>query len=788
MALTKLVLKRPVIFIISVFVITLFFIFQMKNLRMDPDIASSLPKKIPAKHLYDRMTEIFPSKEFIFIGIQGENLFSPNHLEEVWTLSKSLEDNPDIYKVMSPTNVSLIRGTEDGMMVEDILNGPPKTDKEIRTFKNRLFHSDLALGNLVARDSSMFGIMLLLKNSTDAGDFVDQIIPKVEDFDKGTDLSLILAGKPVVSHYVGLGMQRDMSTFFMGGLGVIFILLLIIFRNIRGIMIPLSVVILSVIWTMGMMAILGVPMSHSTEILPILIMAIAVADSIHIVTHYYANALMEKDRKKLTAMTMADMNSPVIMTSLTTMAGFLALGTVGVESIITLGVFTATGVLFALILSLTFVPAWLSVLAIPKRMLKQDGNPFFARLMMGWGRWLNGHKSILAPFSIVIILLSVWGFSRLEHSFSSIGNFPEDHPIRVAQQMVNDHFAGTTSFQIMVEGKEPDQIKDPQILRDMAGLKTLALQQPHVGDVQSLADFVKRINKVLHQDNETYDVIPAEKEVVDYTDLVEKDGKWVEETVRDTVQGKDLVAQYLNLYEMSGKPDEMANLVDYGYQHAKISVLINTDDQAKLRSIDQTLEDYLHSHFKGANVAVTGMAKLVLVVDALIVSGQVYSILASLFLVWLLTTFMFKSPVVGLFNTIPLLFAMLVNFTIMGLTGINVNLETMMISSIAIGVGVDYAIHFIYRYRLKLSQSGGYDTALVDTMQDSGVAIAFNSFVVAAGFAIIALSQFVAIMQMGVLITLTMITSAFGALTVVPLVFINFRPKSLQLREKRKDK
>ncbi|RMF09276.1 MAG: hypothetical protein D6762_04110, partial [Candidatus Neomarinimicrobiota bacterium] len=384
MRITDWVVKKPWLFIGLVVLITGGFLTQFQYMQMDPDVTSSLPQKIPAKRLYDRMNDIFPTKDFVFIGIRGDDLFSPKHLREVWDITRTLEDNPDIYKVMSPTNVSLIRGTEEGMVVEDILDRPPETPAEIHRYRDRLFHSDLALGNLISKDSTMFGIMVLLKKSTDAGDFVDAIIPQVDEWNQQSDLELILTGKPVVTHYVSLGMQRDMSTFFMGGLGVIFLLLLVIFRNLRGILLPLSVVILSVIWTLGTMAALGVPMSHSTEIMPILIMAIAVADSIHIITHYYANARTVKDRVDLTRLTMKDMNSPVIMTSLTTMAGFIALGTSGVESIITLGVFTALGVFYALYLSLTFVPAWLAWLPVPRRLMQQNHNERLSAAMRSW--------------------------------------------------------------------------------------------------------------------------------------------------------------------------------------------------------------------------------------------------------------------------------------------------------------------------------------------------------------------------------------------------------------------
>ena len=779
---TQHVIKHPWLYVGLTLAITLVLGYQLQNMRMDPDVTDALPQKIPAKRLYDKMGEIFPTKEFIFLGVEGDDIFSKEHIREVWEITSRLEALPEVYDVMSPTNVSLITGTEEGMDVRDILEAPPRTPAEIEAFMENLFSSDLALGNLVSKDSTMLGIMILLKNTADPNDFVETFIPQLETMDAGTELNLILAGKSVASHYVSEGMQRDMSTFFMGGLLLIFVLLLVIFRTLRGILIPLGVVIMSVIWTLGAMVLLGFPISHATEIMPILIMSIAVADSIHIIAHYYTNARKEQDRKNLVRQTMKHMNSPVIMTSLTTMAGFSALGVSGFEESAKLGFFTALGVLCAMVISISFIPAALSMLRIPGILVKRtQRQPLDARLAVGWGNLLVKYSKGLYPLLGLVVVMSAWGISRLDHSYSAIENFPEDHPVRVAYDLVNAHFAGTTAFQIMIEGDAPDMIKEPRLLKDMDDLKAEALTYDYVGDVVSLADFVKRINKVLNGDRDEYYTIPPDRAVVTYMDWEERSGQWVEVEKTDTVSGKDLVAQYLALYEMSGKPEDLANLVDYNYQNAKVSIFMDTDDMATARELDSSLTAFIDNHFEGVEVAITGMAKLFLVVDGLIVSGQIISISLSLFLVWLITTFMFRSPLIGIFNTIPLFFALLLNFTIMGLSNIHVNLETMMTSSIVIGVGVDYAIHFIYTYRRKLRQNGAYDAAIPATMEDSGVAIAYNSFVVAAGFSIITLSQFVSIVHMGLLITLTMLTAAFGALTILPLIFANLKPRALRL-------
>lgn len=778
------VLKYPRSIILVIALVTLGLGYANRYIKMEPDVTQALPQKIPAKRLYDKMGEIFPSKEFVFIGLAGEGLFKPAYLQTVWDLTKKLERGGAVYSVISPTNISVIQGTPAGMDVHDILARPPTTKAEIEQFKGDLLHSDLALGNLLAEDEQAFGIMVFLKNTADVKGYVKDLIPAMEAFDAQTELEVLLTGKPILNYYVSQGMQRDMAVFFISGIGIIFILLAFIFRNLRGIFLPLSVVIFSVIWTMGLMALLGRPMSHATEIMPILIMAIAVADSIHILSHFYHHAGKgnHPEAPAVTRITMQEMISPVIMTTLTTMVGFMALGTVGAESISELGYFTAFGVFSALMISLTWIPAFLTILKIPKRYQQQTRRHLVADWVEKWGHFLVRRQKFLMPFIGLVIVFSIWGITRLEHSFSSIENFPEDHPVRVANDMVNEHFAGTTSFAIMIEGTEPNAILDPKLLAQMDELKQLALKMDHVGSVQSLADFIKRINKVLHADDPAFDRIPPVQAQVTGTEWVEQNGDWVEVPKTYTVSGKELVAQYLQLFEMSGKPQDMANLVDYQYRHAKISVMLNTDQQSTLRAIDAELTRYIDENINQnpqITAAITGMAKLFMVVDELIVKGQIWSILTSLGLVWLITWMMFKSPVIGLFNTIPLFFALFLNFAFMGFSGINLNLETLTTSSIAIGVGVDYAIHFVHRYRMKLRNGLDYDAAVPATMREAGLAIFFNSITVAAGFSIIAMSQFVAIQEMGILITLTMLTAAFGALTILPGTFLAFKPKSL---------
>ena len=761
----------------SILLISLFFGYSMKFIKVDPDITSSLPKHIPAKLLYDRMNEIFPSRDFVLVAIESDSLFSPQTISEIFQITRKLEELPDVYSVMSPTNIKVIRGTEEGMEVKEILSRPPETREEVQKYEYTLFHSDLPIENIISKDRTMAGIMVFLKNTVKP----EVAAKEVKDCVEGCSLHnrVYITGKPILTLYLGRGMARDMGTLFPMVILLIIIILTLSFRNFRGVLLPLSVVLISVLWTMGLMAILGVPISHSTNMLPILLASIAVADGIHILNHYMSRAPGKKSSREVVLEVMGELNAPVMITSVTTAFGFLALNTSRIGSIGQLGAFTATGVLIAMAFSLTFIPASLSLMKLPKRAAKPHKHRWLNRLAVAYAEFLIERRYLVLGFILAVILFSVLGFPRIVLENNTISNFPKDHPARIDYEHINAHFAGTTFLTVMVEGDSAGQIKEPRVLRDMDNLEKFLRQDEHVGGTLSLADYIRRMNKVLHADDPAYDCIPPDTVVEEGIDWVEENGRWVEKKVTFKGPGRQLVAQYLQLYEMSGKPDDLANLVDYNYQTARVNAFLNTESSNVLRNLDRRTREYIRKNFTSARVELTGTSELFLAINDLVVEGQFYSIIASLVLVTLVTSLLFRSFVLGLLNAIPLFFAMIFNFGFMGWAGIHLNIVTMLTSSIAIGVGVDYAVHFIHRYRLERQQYDGAES-IKHTMQDAGVPILLNALTVGLGFAILAFSIFAGVKHMGILIAIAMFTSCFGAITILPVLFLIKRFRAIE--------
>jgi hypothetical protein len=760
MRLTRLVVQNPWKTLFLLFVLTLLFVLQVPRLKIETDIGKALPPDLPVRRLYDEVGEKFPSKDVIFIGLEFDNVFTPNAVKIVLSLSEELIKIPGVYDVISPTNVKVIKGSEEGIEVVPALQGDPEDPRVLKVMETRLLSSDF-VGNLVSKDRKAFGILVLLKNTANNREVASQILSITDSLRKNENVKVYATGRPVIEEQLRRGLGRDVRMFFTLVILVVILILFLIFRSFRGVFLPFTVVIVSVIWTFGFMAMVGIPFSHSTEFLPVLLISIGIADGIHILHTYYDLRSKFKERREIVLEAMRLMNLPVVMTSLTTAVAFLSLGTAGFVSLRQLGLTVAFGTLVAMILSLYFIPAVLSLLPVPKKAISQAQLKFLHRFLVSFGLWAVRRRTL----SLTIIALLVIGFgigiSRLKVENFTIENFKEGSDAREAYYLIADHLAGPEVITAVVRGKEEGALKDPRLLKEMDEFKKHMMKHPKVGNVTGLQDLIKRLNMVLMGGKEEEYRIPDS--------IIYRDGK--------PIPGRNLVAQYVALYSLSTSPGELERLVTPDFRLGRMDIYIKEGRRTTVKELDFYAREFIKRDFKHAEeIDLTGSPEILLTVNDMVVTGQTKSILLSLFLVSLLVVIAFRSVVAGIYGIIPLGFALLVNFGLMGWTGIYASLENMVTSNIAIGVGVDYMIHFIHRYRTFFSKSRDPINSTAKTMETSGVAIFLNALAVALGFSTIIASVFKAVSHMGLLISIAMISTCFAALFILPVLLSQFKP------------
>lgn len=764
MKFTEWVVKNPWKILIILTVLTLAMATQIPRIRVETELGKALPPNLPVKRLYNEVGRKFPSKDVIFLALEAQNVFTPKVIEETDLISNRLVKIKGVYDVISPTTVSVIQGTPKGIEIISALEGDPKDPKVLNKMKERLFQSDF-VGNLVSMDKKAFGILVLLKNTADNKKVASEVLSLTDSLRTHLGIKIYATGRPVIEEQLRRGLGRDVSIFFTLVILVVIILLFFIFRSLRGILLPFTVVIVSVLWTFGFMALSSIPFSHSTEFLPVLLISIGIADGIHILHTYYHLRGKYSEKRELVIETMRELNLPVVMTSLTTAVAFLSLGIAGFLSLRQLGITVAFGTIVAMFFSLYFIPATLALLPVPKKAISESHLTILHDLLVKSGRKIVLKKGISLAIIGIITLFFVAGIPRLKTENFTIENFPPNSDARKAYTLVSEHFAGPEVMTAVVKGKGPGALKDPGLLSEMDGFKSHMLENSSVGSVTGLQDLVKRMNEVLRGGKRDEYRIPDS--------IVAVDGK--------KIQGRKIVAQYIALFSLSSRPGQLERMVTPDFSMGRMDIFLKEGRRTTVKRVDRYAREYINSDFKHAKeVDLTGNPEILLTVNDMIVKGQMRSILLSLFLVFLLVAIAFRSLTAGFYGIIPLGFALLVNFGVMGWLGIYASLENMVTSNIAIGVGVDYMIHFIHRFRLFYKDRKDPVEATEKTMDSAGVAILLNALAVALGFSTIMASTFRAVSYMGFLISLAMISTCFAALAILPVLLSQFRPKFLE--------
>jgi len=326
---------------------------------------------------------------------------------------------------------------------------------------------------------------------------------------------------------------------------------------------------------------------------------------------------------------------------------------------------------------------------------------------------------------------------------SFLDKFEKDSDIVQTDKFINEHFGGTSTLNLILdaEGKK-DVFKEPEVLKLVDKMqKDVDSELQVVGNTFSLTDYINRMNKVMNADDEAYNTIP---------------------------DSKNMIAQYLLLYEMSGDPENLNKVVDYDYEKLNVTFQLKSDNSKAINSALDVIHTYEDDFKKlGITMNYAGSGYKGLVFTDLILEGQIMSLILSLIIIVVLLSVMFRNIGIGLIGSVPIIITALISFGIMGFLGIPLNTTTALLSSIAIGIGIDYAVHFLEQYRHNAAQTDDKLFAAQKTMAHSGKAIIYNAIVVIAGFLVLLFSVFPPNRELGALVSLNMFTSFVGTLTIM---------------------
>ena len=651
--------------------------------------------------------------------------------------------------VMSLFDARNIKGEFGSMIVEPAVRRIPKTESRRERLREELRTNDLANGIVVSEDFRYTLIILNAIPETSDEEIMQTITGLLDKYPGHERVSLF--GQPYMRVEANEKIARDLFLLLPVGLLIMLLFLWISFREKRGVLLPISVVIFSIGLSMALIPLFGWQMSIIGILVPIMMLAIANNYGVHFITRYQElNAEYPKaSMKQIVTEVTLYLRKPVFLTGMTTIVGIMGLVTHVILPAKQMGIVSAIGVGFALLLSLVFIPAVMSHMKKGKIHRTYEGNhvAWFDRLLLKISGWVTGYPKKVLLFSGIIFAVAIAGFFQLQVASDFDDILPENHPYNQALKIANAHFGGTKIIKVMFEG----DIKDPALLKRMDRYAHELDSLPEIGRVTSIASVIRIMSRALNDPGDSlYDRIPDTREAV---------------------------AQYLELYSMSGDPEDFEELVDFDYTKALMSIQYKAGDMKTMNRIEGRVRNLVRDD---PDVTLIGGYSLFeKELSRAVTIGQIYSLLFAFLAIMVLLVIIFRSLTAGLLGSLPLMLAVLFTFGIMGWSGLRLNIVTALLSSISIGLGVDYTIHMFWRIKSELKSKSTFPEAVSTSIQTVGRGITINALSVIIGFAVLFFSAFPIIRSFALLIILSIAVCLVCALVLIPAVCMLNEPKFL---------
>ena len=575
-----------------------------------------------------------------------------------------------------------------------------------------------------------------------------------------TTYAVYEAGEAVVDHEISRLMTSDIARLLPIVVAVVAAFLFISLRSVAGVVYPLATVLLSTLWCLGFMGLIDLPISIVGTVLPVLLVAVGSAYGIHFV-HYFKEMRaggMPRDQVVRSAIDITGMG--VLIAGLTTVAGFGSLSANSIVALRDFGTAIAVGVGFALLLSLYLIPALLikfgsgRVFAGHSRKARgsSKSNGIYTRL----SGLCVGHPWWVTTFFVGILVFSGIGLCRLAVEMNNMNFFQRDSELRQANDFINQNMAGTVGLRVIFDTDRQNGALDPALLGVLEQLaRRLPADNPEVGKAISVVDLIKKMNQAFHYNDPDYYRLPGLKDL------------------QGAKTPGALLGQYVFYVDKFSRKDRQS-FVDPQKKAAVLNVQVKT----AASSVSGRINEYITAQLagplgeplrqKGIKVSITGIGSLYKEASDLLIIGQMWSVALSMAIVLVLVAVTMRSLVYGLLSILPLSITILFNFGLMGFMDIPLDPGTAIIACVAVGIGVDYSIHYLNRYRLERENGLTHLEAAAETAAGSGKAIAINAVSVAAGFMVLTLSSFVPLINLGILIAMTMVITALGSLSLVP--------------------
>ncbi|GMR12147.1 MAG: hypothetical protein BMS9Abin29_0335 [Gemmatimonadota bacterium] len=830
-------LNHPRSVLVAVAVLFIGFGSQVPRIVIDTDPENMLPADQGARLLHDAVKRDFTLYDMLVVGVVNEDdpngVFTPEVLSRIHELTARILQLDGVVRqeVLSLSTVDNIEQGGAGVVRFNwLMREPPSTRDEALAVRDAAERLPAVRGTLMSEDGRAAAIYVPIERK----DFSRRIAGEIEEIVAGFDGTeqYHVTGLPVAEDTFGAEMFKQMGIAAPAAGLIIFLLMWFFFRSLILVTAPMIVAGVTVVFTMGLLIGSGFTVHIMSSMIPIFLMPIAVVDSVHILSEFADRYPSIRDRRETIRKVMDELYTPMLYTSLTSAAGFVSLAVAPIPPVRVFGVFVAIGIALAFLLTITFVPAYVVTLS-EESLAKLRGSDtaategrLLARLLGRLGPWTVSASTGIVAVTVAVGAVSVFGISRIQVNDNPVRWFRPDHKIRIADRVLNEHFAGTynaflvlragdqggdldavladvrTQLEAAVEADGPDIVAGwadviasvPVDRPDrVEGLIDEALRRLDAADDEAAVlwdDVVLRLEDAqiaakVFQTPETLEYIAGLQDALDRSGLVGKSTaltdivKTVHRELREgnpeyfTIPASSsAVAQTLLSYQSSHRPDDLWHFVTPDYRAANVWLQLKSGDNQDMVRVTETVATYVASHPPpdGVTVEWAGLTYLNVVWQQNMVSGMLRALLGGFVIVFVMMLVLFRSVSFAALAMLPLSVTIAFIYGVIGLIGKDYDMPVAVLSALTLGLSVDFAIHFLQRARTIQRETLDWSATVDRLFSEPARAISRNAIVIALGFLPLLASPLVPYNTVGFFLAAIMATSGVVTLVLLPSV------------------
>jgi len=754
--LSSLILRFPRANLIITALITLFFCYQLFHMEFDTSLSAFVIKDDPDLAYYNKIKEIFETDETVVIGFKARNLFGKNDLEFIDRLSKEIGQIDSVRNVRSLTTANFTASTPDMFEVKALVEKMPENEEESAFIKEQAAQNYLYLKDLASTNGKYASLLVEIKNTSDKQHtkaVVTKLKKLLKEEERRSGYNLYLGGDAIIHDSLGEYMRADFFIFIIPIYLLMTFLIRITMGRWRDTIAALITVSLSLIWSMGTIPLLKKTFNNVTIGIIPLIFCIALENIYFIHDMYYDRLRAGRDKKEAMKETLASIFRPVYYTSLTTVIGFTSLMINNIKPMFEFGLLGSVASILAFFISIVFIPSFHLLLPTPKDLdkklsFKLNALPLIKRLTA----FVEKRAKWFWVGIPLVIIISVLGIMRIRVETDYLTFFKKNSEVYRSTMFIEKNLAGVSNLEVIVNTNINGGVKNPANLSQIDKLAQFLRSQKEVDKAMSIVDFLKDMNRAMHDNDQAYYRIPDSQEEA---------------------------AQYLLMYSMSSRRNDIEkDFVDYPYSLARIRCRISEHNSRKLLDLISRIKKFTKENIDPVlEVRMSSYPVIYSNMVNSITAGQTKGFLFCIFTLWITAAFYFRSIPIGTLTLIPNLIPIIFIFGFMGWTGISLNIGTALTTGIALGLIMDDTTHFFNRFKINLTSCPDYLENMRKTYALIGEPMIYSSCVMTASYLVLAFSQFHLTALFGFLCALTTIIALWCDLLLTPWLLITFKMK-----------